>query len=518
MNYTYREKIPCSNPKKGMVMSMAQYLKKKTFAKVMRGYSPEEVDAYIEYLLKKHGELSAENEENRRRLNAALQKIRLLSERESAAEQAVPQSNTEAERISERVKAQEQRILAEAAQKAEKIIRDAETEAQRKAVAVTAHVQRAAKEAESYAQAQYKAAQKIYTEVFAFRDKLFGMYNDHIELMETLAEEANTYFDTIDSAGALPVAEVELPSEDGVLVVPVESSMSYKAEVVLEVEQTNVAEPVEMDEAEVMTEPEPVEMDEAEVMAEPEPMEMDEAEVMAEPEPMEMDEAEVMTEPEPMEMDEAEVMAEPEPVEMDEAEVMTEPEPMEMDEAEVMAEPEPMEMDEAEDAAAEIPDKIWYSIADEKDSADEDFGISEDLLTDFKVSDLPDAEDGDAELAKYLGLMLDDTTDDEDELLLQHTMHRSVVRQPEPKPEKTTAPVTDSSVEKKGARDTADEDFGDFDAFLAQNGGISGDYSLTDEFDIVYSNRNSAKNMEEIVRQPLVAPEAPSNPKKRTKF
>ncbi len=434
MNYTYREKIPCSNPKKGMVMSMAQYLKKKTFAKVMRGYSPEEVDAYIEYLLKKHGELSAENEENRRRLNAALQKIRLLSERESAAEQAVPQSNTEAERISERVKAQEQRILAEAAQKAEKIIRDAETEAQRKAVAVTAHVQRAAKEAESYAQAQYKAAQKIYTEVFAFRDKLFGMYNDHIELMETLAEEANTYFDTIDSAGALPVAEVELPSEDGVLVVPVESSMSYKAEVVLEVEQTNVAEPVEMDEAEVM------------------------------------------------------------------------------------AEPEPMEMDEAEDAAAEIPDKIWYSIADEKDSADEDFGISEDLLTDFKVSDLPDAEDGDAELAKYLGLMLDDTTDDEDELLLQHTMHRSVVRQPEPKPEKTTAPVTDSSVEKKGARDTADEDFGDFDAFLAQNGGISGDYSLTDEFDIVYSNRNSAKNMEEIVRQPLVAPEAPSNPKKRTKF
>lgn len=44
------------------------------------------------------------------------------------------------------------------------------------------------------------------------------------------------------------------------------------------------------------------------------------------------------------------------------------------------------------------------------------------------------------------------------------------------------------------------------------------DISLTGEFDIIYSNDKSLKNVEEIGKQPLIAPEAPKKPKKHSKF
>lgn len=57
------------------------------------------------------------------------------------------------------------------------------------------------------------------------------------------------------------------------------------------------------------------------------------------------------------------------------------------------------------------------------------------------------------------------------------------------------------------------------DLFLSGNATNSTkDLSLTGEFDLIYSQEKSMKNVEEIGKQPLVAPEAPTKPKKHSRF
>ena len=61
-------------------------------------------------------------------------------------------------------------------------------------------------------------------------------------------------------------------------------------------------------------------------------------------------------------------------------------------------------------------------------------------------------------------------------------------------------------------------DFDELDALWDEAGEKKGEGALADEFDIVYSARNSARNVEEIGKQPLIAPEAPQKTKKRKFF
>ena len=55
----------------------------------------------------------------------------------------------------------------------------------------------------------------------------------------------------------------------------------------------------------------------------------------------------------------------------------------------------------------------------------------------------------------------------------------------------------------------------EIDSLFTKEG--SRDLSLTDEFDIVFASSDSKKNVEEIRRQPMVAPEKPKN-KKHKKY
>ena len=48
--------------------------------------------------------------------------------------------------------------------------------------------------------------------------------------------------------------------------------------------------------------------------------------------------------------------------------------------------------------------------------------------------------------------------------------------------------------------------------------GESDEMSLTDEFDLVFNASSARKNVEQIRKQPTVAPEKPKNPKKHQKF
>jgi len=405
---------------------MAQYIKKKTFIKVMRGYSPEEVDAYIEYLLTKYHEIAKENDDNKRKVAIALRKIQELSEKnpEAAAKlraEAVPagpsaEARAESAELIETAKAERQKILEGAAKQAEKILKDAETEARRKAVEMTAEAQKTVREAELYAQSQYDMAQKLYSEVFSFRDKLFGMYNDHIEMLENIAEEANAYFDNVADAGVMLGDE----AEDG-----------------------QSAEPP-----------------------------------AAEEEPAE-----------------TEVYEQPAAVP-----VYTEPEPD-------AGYAEPADEADESDPAASLPP------AAEEDAADDI--IPDDLLSDADVTE--------GEVAEYLSLMSEAEPEDEEiAIRINWNSHKTKKQDPEvlssfEYEEEPAAEPKRTAAEPK-RKTGGKNDFHDFDDLLENGGKSRNDFSLTDEFDIVYSSRNSTKNVEEIVRQPLVAPERPSNPKKHRKY
>ncbi|MBQ4354713.1 MAG: DivIVA domain-containing protein [Clostridia bacterium] len=93
-------------------------------------------------------------------------------------------------------------------------------------------------------------------------------------------------------------------------------------------------------------------------------------------------------------------------------------------------------------------------------------------------------------------------------------------------------PFTEDDIEEDEADDSGDfedpqvypEDFEKINASFREMDSLftedksKGELSLTDEFDIVFSNADSKRNVEEIRRQPTVAPEEPKKAKKHTKF
>jgi len=412
---------------------MAQYLKKKTFIKVMRGYSPEEVDEYIEYLLAKYDEMARENEDNKRKIALALHKMQELNKRNADSEQ----SSASNSKTFDDAKAESQRIIDEAVLKAGKIIESAKLEAQN-------IYNKAAAEADEYVKLQRETAHSIYAEVFAFRDKLFGMYNDHIELIEHIAEEANTYYDNLD--------ETDISDED---------IMSF-GESEIETELNETAEP----------------------------------------------------------------------------DLQQEPE------QNMEAESVPEEENSEDDI---IPDELLSDISDD------------DVGYDGYIGDEEYSSDTSSDMAKYLSIVNDEAEMDDDDIdiHIDWAKHKAPAQESkdssnfnESLSDNESAAVN-NSVQNNDKTETEDRhnsdyaydydaeadisddetdrqeqikmskmdslsenEFSDFDDFLENGAKSKEDYSLTDEFDIVFSNKNSAKNVEEIVKQPLVTPEKPSNPKK----
>ena len=84
--------------------------------------------------------------------------------------------------------------------------------------------------------------------------------------------------------------------------------------------------------------------------------------------------------------------------------------------------------------------------------------------------------------------------------------------------------VQEDDGEEDAAEEIPEEDDGgairDLDDMFTEEGasGESDEMSLTDEFDLVFNASSARKNVEQIRKQPTVAPEKPKNPKKHQKF
>lgn len=176
---------------------MPRDFRKKTFQKILRGYSPDEVDAYLSYVNDEYKKLEKKNSENERKLALAAQKIKayefelnknsneLKTEEELAA--PIKEAEEKANAIIEKARGKGRDIVNEAsktaAEEAEKII----TEAEEYSAKVRGEVSELS-----------KTANAMYNEILSFRDTMFELYNSHIEQIEEFVNSADSFSERMD--------------------------------------------------------------------------------------------------------------------------------------------------------------------------------------------------------------------------------------------------------------------------------------------------------------------------------
>ena len=176
---------------------MPRDFRKKTFQKILRGYSPDEVDAYLSYVNDEYKKLEKKNSENERKLALAAQKIKAYefelnknsSELKTEEELAAPikEAEEKANAIIEKARGRGRDIVDGAtkiaAEEAEKII----TEADEYSAKVKGEVGELS-----------KTANAMYNEILSFRDTMFELYNSHIEQIEEFVNSADSFSERMD--------------------------------------------------------------------------------------------------------------------------------------------------------------------------------------------------------------------------------------------------------------------------------------------------------------------------------
>lgn len=179
---------------------MAKNFKNKTFTKVLRGYSSDEVDEYIAYINEEYQKLAQKNSDSERKLALALKKLdESQRNADNSAEKAELDSAVKnANEILREAEERRAAILDEAAAEAEKITQDAAEAAKKILESAEEESEKALSGAKKEADGVYGAASDMYDEVCSFRDSLFSLYNTHIEAIESIAESAKSYIDKTD--------------------------------------------------------------------------------------------------------------------------------------------------------------------------------------------------------------------------------------------------------------------------------------------------------------------------------
>ena len=140
-------------------------LKNKTFGKAVRGYNPNEVDDYIDFLIEKYTELYRENDELERKLKIVVTNLDEIRDEE------------------ETIRA----TLVKAQQLGEKIVREAND----KADAITDSIKTRCEAIITDFRKQYSAERKevwqLRNTVLDFKKNVYELYRDHIEELQSIS-------------------------------------------------------------------------------------------------------------------------------------------------------------------------------------------------------------------------------------------------------------------------------------------------------------------------------------------
>ena len=255
-------------------MLRPQELKEYEFTRVLRGYSADEVDEYIEYAAEKYGDLYREHDELRRKLAAALRALDDMKRSESKRASLDDDAKRAAARILAEAEQQKKRILADAEREKKRIVADAEE-----------YADRILADADERTAAQKETLADMQRSVLAFRDDLFRRYSAQIDEIEAMAAAAEAILppsggadgDASDSE-AVKIYEPDEPDEPGAPEVAEE--IDEPEEVAEPAEPEDIDEPEEVEEPEESAEPEesdePEEIGESEESAKPEEIEKSE--------------------------------------------------------------------------------------------------------------------------------------------------------------------------------------------------------------------------------------------------
>jgi cell division initiation protein len=483
---------------------MPHDIRNKSFQRVLRGYAPDEVDEYIAYLQDEYRKLERRTADSERKLALALKKLdesirngavdtvgpaareaasKLLKEAEAEAARKVEEANARAEAeaavLLEEAGAKAEAVLADAMQRAEAILAEAEAEAE-------AHRDDVKKAQET--------AQTIFAEVGAFRDRLYALYNEHLDALEGVTDAAQDFMDGVnEQAGTVTDAEAMEEAEES----PAEAEETEAPAETEEIpaEEENADEEVSAEES-VAEEASDAEADEtAEV---PEEEFAEETEVWdgteAEEEPAADEVASNLAFMDRLFASlQSELDAEPAGEDL----YIDIPEEEESDFEDYPEE----NFDEGvsgEESEEEFPSIMidWKnrSAVSSDETAEEEMPVPDESM-DFRSADI--FEDGEEETGDF----------EEEPEAENYDDYR---------PGDISADEETSEGEPEEDEDEEIDEYHDMDEIFNADKSAR-DMSLTDEFNIIFDDSKSSQNVKEISRQPIVAPENPKNAKKHKK-
>ncbi len=473
---------------------MPHDFRNKSFQKVLRGYAPEEVDEYIAYLNEEYRKLERRTADSERKLALALKKMD-ESARNGSADSVGPAAREAAAKLLREAEAERDRIIENARDIAlanmDGILEDAhnradqiEEEAVQKAEAILAAAKAEADAHRDDVKKAKETARSICGEIGSFRERLYALYNDHLDALEGMTDAAQAFVDSMEEEES--AEPVPLSAEEG-----------------------------SADGEESLPEPEMPEEDTEEADAEEESAESEEKEFFPEEEP------EALDEPEDSGVDEVadnlafmdrlfaslqadeDIAGEDLYIDIPEEEDYAPEEyagteefgDFEEEEAELPAE------EENEDFPAIMIDwknRSAVSAAEEEEAAEEIPAVEE--SEDFCSSD--GFED-----------MEEDIRDFEEEEVPEENYDDY---RPEEFSEEAETVEPDEEFEEIEEEEETDE-YHDMDQIFNEDKSKR-EMSLTDEFNIIFDDSKSSQNVKEISRQPIVTPENPKNAKKHKKF
>ena len=154
------------NALKGNLKMLAPHeLKNKQFQKIFKGYNPQEVDEYIEFLLDKYTEAYRENNELERKLRIVVTNLDEIKDEEESIRST----------------------LISAQKMAEKIIADANDRADIITGAIKDRCDGVIAEFRQQLQAEKEKAWVIRTRIIDFKKQVYELYGKHIEELKDLS-------------------------------------------------------------------------------------------------------------------------------------------------------------------------------------------------------------------------------------------------------------------------------------------------------------------------------------------
>ncbi|MBQ7646259.1 MAG: DivIVA domain-containing protein [Clostridia bacterium] len=146
-------------------MLAPQELKNKDFSKALRGYNPQEVDEYIEFLLEKYTEAYRENSELERKLHSVIAMLDQIKDDEESIRST----------------------LVNAQKAGEKIIRDANERADAIVNGIKERCDEVIKQFKTEANEEVNNIWRIRTSIIEFKQKLYTLYSGHLEDLQGIS-------------------------------------------------------------------------------------------------------------------------------------------------------------------------------------------------------------------------------------------------------------------------------------------------------------------------------------------